>query len=137
MNPALEKRALQVVVAIACLVPLTAGPTGILRGAGWMAHGPVAADLDSHFRYMSGIFTGVGLAFASCIPNIETKGARMRMLVAFVVSWRARARAVMGTGRAAQPRQSIRAGHGTDRYPAARAVAGTRGATVDAGGGGR
>ena len=85
MSPAIEKRLLQIVVAIACLVPLTAGPTGIVRGAGWMAHGPVAADLDSHFRYMSGIFTGVGLAFASCIPAIETKGARMRLLVAFVV----------------------------------------------------
>ena len=85
MNPSIERRLLQIVIAIACLVPLTAGPTGILRGAAWMAHGPVSADLDSHFRYMSGIFTGVGLAFASCIPSIETKGNRMRMLVAFVV----------------------------------------------------
>ena len=85
MTPSIERRLLQVVIAIACLVPLTAGPTGILRGAAWMAHGPVSADLDSHFRYMSGIFTGVGLAFASCIPSIETKGNRMRMLIAFVV----------------------------------------------------
>ncbi len=81
----LEKRALQTVIALACLVPLTAGPAGIWRGAAWLAHGPVSADLDSHFRYMSGIFTGVGLAFWSCIPAIETKGARLRMLVAFVV----------------------------------------------------
>jgi Domain of unknown function (DUF4345) len=59
---------------------------GVLRGAAWLADGaPVATDLDSHFRYISGIFLGVGLAFVSCIPAIETKGARMRMLAAFVV----------------------------------------------------
>jgi len=86
LTPAVEKRFLQAIVALACIVPLTAGPTGIIRGAAWMADGAtVAIGLDSHFRYMSGIFTGVGLAFASCIPNIEAKGARMRMLVAFVV----------------------------------------------------
>ena len=85
MSPSAEKRLLQATVALACLVPLFAGPTGIWRGGAWMAHGPVSADLDSHFRYMSGIFTGVGLAFVSCIPAIETKGARMRMLVGFVV----------------------------------------------------
>jgi Domain of unknown function (DUF4345) len=85
VTPATEKRLLQAVILLACLVPLTAGPTGIWRGAAWMAHGPVSADLDSHFRYMSGIFTGVGLAFLSCVPGIEGKGTRLRMLVAFVV----------------------------------------------------
>lgn len=84
MNPAVEKRILQAVIAIACLVPLSAGSTGVLRGAAWLAHGPVATDLDSHFRYISGIFLGVGIAFASCVPSIETKGGRLRMLAAFV-----------------------------------------------------
>ncbi len=84
MNPAVEKRILQGVIAIACLVPLSAGSTGVLRGAAWLAHGAVATDLDSHFRYISGIFLGVGIAFVSCIPAIETKGARLRMLAAFV-----------------------------------------------------
>ena len=85
MSPAIEKRILQVILVAACVVPLTAGPTGILYGAGWLAHGPVPADLDSHFRYMSGIFTGVGLGFLSCVPAIETKGPRIRMLAGFVV----------------------------------------------------
>ena len=58
---------------------------GVFRGADWLADGAVAIDLDSHFRYISGIFLGVGLAFASCIPAIETKGARLRMLAGFVV----------------------------------------------------
>lgn len=84
MNPGVEKRILQAVIAIACLVPLSAGSVGVLRGATWLAHAPVATDLDSHFRYISGIFLGVGIAFASCVPAIETKGARLRMLAAFV-----------------------------------------------------
>ena len=85
MTPMLEKRLLQIVVSIACFVPLLAGSTGVLRGAAWLQHGMVSVDLDSHFRYVSGIFLGVGIAFASCVPAIETKGARLRMLVAFVV----------------------------------------------------
>jgi hypothetical protein len=80
-----ERRLLQAVVALACLVPLIAGSMGVVRGAAWLAHGPVTADLDSHFRYMSGIFLGVGIAFASCVPAIEIKGSRLRMLAAFVV----------------------------------------------------
>lgn len=85
MTPTLEKRLLQIIIAIACLVPLSAGSTGVLRGAAWLAHGPVATDLDSHFRYISGIFLGVGFGFASCISSIENKGGRLRMLAAFVV----------------------------------------------------
>ena len=85
MNPRTEKRLLQGVLALACLVPLSAGTTGMVEGAAWLNHAPVPADLDSHFRYMSGIFAGVGIAFASCIPAIETRGPRLRMLVGFVV----------------------------------------------------
>lgn len=82
-----EVRALQVVVAIACLVPLIAGCRGVLLGPGWIAGvSDVPADLDSHFRYMSGIFLGVGVAFATCIPNIAAKGPRFRLLGALVVA---------------------------------------------------
>jgi Domain of unknown function (DUF4345) len=86
MRPITEKRLLQAVVLLACLVPLSAGPVGIWRGASWIAHGAaVTPELDSHFRYMSGIFTGVGLAFLSCVIGIEAKGKRLRMLAGFVV----------------------------------------------------
>lgn len=81
-----EKRLLQIVVAIACLVPLSIGGESIVRGPSFLGHPPVVpADLDSHFRYISGIFFAVGIAFASCIPNIEVKGARFRLLGALVV----------------------------------------------------
>lgn len=87
MTPPAEKRLLQIIVAIACLVPLIVGGQGVLRGPGFLGHPPVIpTDLDSHFRYVSGIFFAVGLAFASCVPAIETKGPRFRLLGALVIA---------------------------------------------------
>jgi uncharacterized BrkB/YihY/UPF0761 family membrane protein len=82
----IEKRLLQGFAALACLVPLSMGSVSIVRGAAWLNHGTVSADLDSHFRYLSGIFLMLGVAFASCIPGIERKGARFRLLGAMVVA---------------------------------------------------
>ncbi|WP_294282325.1 DUF4345 domain-containing protein [uncultured Sphingomonas sp.] len=87
MSPAVERRALQVVVALACLVPLSVGGWSVARGPGFLGHPPVIpTDLDSHFRYISGIFFAVGIAFATCIPGIERKGPRFRLLGALVVA---------------------------------------------------
>lgn len=100
MTPAAERRLLQGAAALACLIPLGAATTGILLGAGWLMDGPVAPDLDSHFRYLSGIFLVVGLGFASCIPAIERMGPRFRLLGAMVVAGglaRAVSLAVVGT----------------------------------------
>jgi hypothetical protein len=52
----------------------------MLRGVG----DGVPADLDSHFRYLSGLLLATGVGFASCIPNIERKTGRFRLL-AFLV----------------------------------------------------
>ena len=46
----------------------------------------MATDLDSHFRYLSGIFLALGIAFASCIPAVEAKTGRFRLLGAMVVA---------------------------------------------------
>lgn len=83
----IERRGLQIIVAIACLVPLTIGGISIARGPGWLGHAPVIpADLDSQFRYVSGIFFALGLAFATCVPGIERKGARFHLLGLLVVA---------------------------------------------------
>lgn len=83
----MERRLLQAMVALACLVPLSIGGEGVWRGPGFLGHPPtIPADLDSHFRYLSGIFLAVGIAFASCVPAIERRGARFRLLGAFVVA---------------------------------------------------
>ena len=72
-------------MAITLLLPLSAALAGTIGGPKFLGHPPVVpADLDSHFRYVSGLFLGMLLLFASCIPNVERHGARLRML-AFMV----------------------------------------------------
>jgi hypothetical protein len=84
----IERRLLQAVVAAACLVPLTTGGSSILRGVAFLkgVPSPVPVDLDSHFRYLSGIFFALGLAFVSCVPEIDRKGPRFRMLGSMVIA---------------------------------------------------
>ncbi len=77
----IEKRLLQAVIAVACLLPLIVGGQGVLLGPAPFGHlAEVPRDLDSHFRYISGIFFATGLGFLSCIPDIERKGPRFRLL---------------------------------------------------------
>ena len=77
----IEKRILQAVIAVACLLPLIVGGQGVLHGPAPFGHlSDVPRDLDSHFRYISGIFFATGLGFVSCIPHIERKGPRFRLL---------------------------------------------------------
>jgi predicted MFS family arabinose efflux permease len=42
-------------------------------------------DLDSHFRYLSGLLLAIGVGFVSTIPRIETHGDRFRLLSGIVV----------------------------------------------------
>jgi hypothetical protein len=83
----IEKRIFQAAVALGCVVPLLAGGSGMIEGPAFL-HGvgvEVPSDLDSHFRYLSGLLFATGLAFASCIPGIERKTARFRLLAFLVV----------------------------------------------------
>lgn len=84
MNGSTEKRLLQAAVALGCLVPLSGGLVGVLQGAAMLGH---AGDvtLDSHVRYLSGLLFGVGLWFASMIPNIEHHGGKVGLLTSIVV----------------------------------------------------
>ena len=81
-----ERRLLQLMVALGCVVPLLAGGAGIAQGPamlGGVGSG-VPVDLDSHYRYLSGLLLALGLGFASCIPDIERKTARFRLLALVV-----------------------------------------------------
>jgi hypothetical protein len=82
----MERRLLQAAVALGCVVPLLAGGSGMIEGPAFL-HGVEGApvDLDSHFRYLSGLLLAIGLAFASCIPDIEKRSARFRLLAFLVV----------------------------------------------------
>lgn len=88
MSPPAERRLLQAAIAVAALVPLAAGGAGIVRGPDMLAGiaGPVPIDLDSHFRYLSGLLFGIGLVFIACIPRIDDRGPIVRAVGAVVVA---------------------------------------------------
>ena len=74
-------------VALACLVPLGAGTAGVLQGAA-MVESDLAgdvADLQSHFRYLSGLLLGIGIAFAASIPTIGRRSELFAVLSGVVV----------------------------------------------------
>jgi hypothetical protein len=79
------KRALQYTVAVCGIVPVVAGLVGMILGASLTGDASGSADLDSHFRYLSGLLLGIGLAFWSTVHGIERKGDLFRLLTAFVV----------------------------------------------------
>lgn len=75
-----ERRALQMSIAIAALLPVAAGLWGIAHGTpgdGWT---------DNHHRYLSGLLLAIGLGYWSAVPEIETAAARLRLLTALVVA---------------------------------------------------
>ena len=83
LTVSLEKKILQCSIALACLVPLSAGLAGILEGAELLGGGGV--EMDSHFRYLSGLLLAIGIGFLSAIPHIERHTARIRLLTLIVV----------------------------------------------------
>lgn len=80
-----ERRLLQGVVAILALVPICAGGAGVLLGPGFLVPSPSwPTDLDSHFRYLSGIFLALGLTFWATVPAIERRAGLFRLACALV-----------------------------------------------------
>lgn len=83
MKASTERRLLQGAILLACLVPLLAGGAGAVGGPAMLAGidpGQASADLDSHFRYLSGLLLGIGLGFLYCVPAIERRTALFRAL---------------------------------------------------------
>lgn len=80
----MERRLLQITVAILGLAPVGAGLAGVVLGPSMLNlwGGPA---LDSHYRYLSGLLLGVGLAYWSAIPTIERAGERFSLLTLLVV----------------------------------------------------
>lgn len=80
MTPALERRLLQAVIAVAALVPISAGLWGAL------GHMDTAGSSSaSQARYLSGLLLGLGVIFWACIPTIERRGEVVRALALMVV----------------------------------------------------
>jgi hypothetical protein len=74
------KRALQLCVALAGIVAVSAGAWGVFDDPGGASAGQV-----SHERYLSGLLLAIGVAFWTTLPNIEQKTGRFRLLTGLVV----------------------------------------------------
>ena len=81
-----QRLAPRIAVAAGSLVPIGAGGAGVLLGPGMAGAGAIGStDLDSHFRYLSGLLLAIGIGFVSTIPRLEASGTRFRLLTALVV----------------------------------------------------
>ncbi len=83
-----ERRALQAVVAVACLSPLGFGVSGVIDGPAMLAGvdpGDAAPDLVNHYRFLSGLFFMLGLVLLSCLPAIEKRTTRFRWAGAAII----------------------------------------------------
>lgn len=62
-------------------VAVAAGLAGALLWPDFLGLDPPwPRDLDSHFRYLSGVLLAMGLAWWSCVPGIERRTERFRLL---------------------------------------------------------
>jgi hypothetical protein len=86
VSPLAEKRVLQCAMALVLFVPLAGAVQGIVFGIGWLHGAAPTLSLDSHFRYLSGLLLAMAALFASCIPAVEAKGARLRLLALLPVT---------------------------------------------------
>jgi hypothetical protein len=80
----MEKRLLQIVIALAALAPIVVGLSGAIWGPA-MGAGSIIGFGDSQFRYLSGMLVGVGAAYWLLVPTIEKEGERLFMLTLIVV----------------------------------------------------
>jgi hypothetical protein len=79
-----SRRFLQIAVAIAGLVPVSAGALGALHPELLDLAGPPRAL--THAAYLSGLLLGLGLCFWSLIPSIERQERAFGLLTAVVVA---------------------------------------------------
>jgi len=81
----MERRLLQIAIALGGLIAVSAGMVGGLHGTLMLGDwGDV--NLDSHFRYLSGLLVGIGVAYWSTIPDIERREARLSLVTLIVVT---------------------------------------------------
>lgn len=80
----MERRALQIVLAVIACVPVLAGGAGVVLGPALNGVAEAGAAAESHFRYLSGLLLAIGLTYWSCVPAIETKSAPLTLLTAIV-----------------------------------------------------
>ena len=81
----MERRLLQIAVAIAGLVPVGAGIGGIVYGPQFLEI-PNSASSWSHLHYLAGLLFAIGVLFWASIPRIEHHRRRFAVLTLIVVT---------------------------------------------------
>jgi hypothetical protein len=94
----LERTLLQIALAIAGLVAILFGLTGVLFGTS-LAGVTVSVTLEGYVRFIKGVLIAAGLIYWSAIPQVEKRGERIAV-VTFILMFGAAGRllAVIGHG---------------------------------------
>ena len=79
----MERRLLQIAVAIAGFVPVGAGLGGIVYGPQFLEL-PNSASSWSHLHYLAGLLLTIGLIFWASIPRIERYRDRFALLTLII-----------------------------------------------------
>ena len=79
----MERKLLQIAVAVAGFAGVMLGLTGVLFGT---LHTDLSGDvvLDSYVRFGKGVLLAIGLIYWSCIPKVEQRADRIS-LVTFIL----------------------------------------------------
>lgn len=78
----MERRALQLVLALLSLIPLIGVAIGFTQGAAFFGLDPgsLPRPLDNQFRYLSGVYVMVSAAVWVAIPAIESRALPIRLV---------------------------------------------------------
>jgi len=80
----MERILLRIAVALAGLVGVGLGLTGVLFGT---LYANLSGDvvLDSYVRFLKGALLAIGLIYGSCIPQVERRGEQISMVTFILV----------------------------------------------------
>lgn len=95
---ALERRLLQIALAIVGLVAILFGVTGVFFGTS-LSGVTLGVTMEGYVRFIKGVLIAAGLIYWSAIPRVETRGERIGV-VSFLLVFGAAGRllAVVGHG---------------------------------------
>ena len=75
------KRGLQIVLGILSLIPMLVSVLGVTQGAArFLPENSIAANFDSHYRYITGYYLSLSAIAWWIIPNIEKQTTLLRII---------------------------------------------------------
>ncbi|WP_211912045.1 DUF4345 domain-containing protein [Tardiphaga alba] len=95
----MERTLLQIALAIAGLVAILFGLTGVLFGTSLSGVATIGVTMEGYVRFIKGVLIAAGLIYWSAIPHVEKRGERIAV-VSFILMFGAAGRllAVIGHG---------------------------------------